>query len=91
MLKTRVLWSLLLLLLAICPAGAWAQSFNSSLSGTVTDASPPPVVTVGGVDVPVSGINWSRSNTPVYSGVPVVISATDGSGNTRVVNIVAVF
>jgi len=53
MLKTRVLWSLLLLLLAICPAGAWAQSFNSSLSGTVTDASG---AVIPGVDITITSV-----------------------------------
>ncbi len=52
-LKNKLLWSLFLLLLAICPAGAWAQSFNSSLSGTVTD---PSGAVVPGVDITVTSV-----------------------------------
>jgi len=63
----------------------------ADITGTVTDAAPPPVVTVGGADVPVSGINWMRPSTPIFSGTPIAISATDASGNTRIVNIVAVY
>ncbi len=53
MCKTRLLWSLFLLLLAICPAVALAQSFNSSLSGTVTDASG---AVIPGVDVVLTSV-----------------------------------
>lgn len=62
------------------------------LTGTVNDAgSMPTVVTVGGVDVPVSGNDWSRSDVPVSSGVPIVISATDASSNTATVNVTVTF
>lgn len=58
------------------------------LAGTVYDAvSTPGTVTVGGVDVAVSGGDWSRSDVPVTSGVPIVISATDASSNTATVNV----
>jgi hypothetical protein len=52
-LKTKLLWSLFLLLLAICPAVAWAQSFNSSISGTVTD---PSGAVVPGVDITATSV-----------------------------------
>jgi len=57
------------------------------LTGTCTDANPPAVITVGGTDVPLSGVNWSRTSVPFTKGVDIPISATDVSGNTRVVNV----
>jgi hypothetical protein len=64
---------------------------TADITGTMKDANAPSVVTVGGADVPVSGVNWTRPNVPFSSGVPVMISATDTSGNTRQVNLTVAY
>ena len=62
MLKGRLLWCLMFMLLAMWPVGAWAQSFNSSISGTVTD---PSGAVVPGVDITITSLETKATSRTV--------------------------